>query len=660
MLGACLVLAALADPVHAQPLRAPIPVLIVSGASNHDWKWTSTSLEQMLDESGLFAADVTSEPAKTLADAVALAKYRALVLDYNGPRWGAEAEKAFLKAVEQGTGVCVIHAANNAFAGWTEYETLVGYLWRQGATGHGKFHAFDVTVIDREHPVTRGLFDLRVHPDELYPRMWRAPGTNHRVIANAWSSTESGGTGAAGPMITVGSYGKGRVFHTPLGHVWTDDPKSRASHADPQFRELVVRGTEWAATGECSGRSTTANLLSKEEQAQGWKLLFDGSTPAGWLGFKSAAFPEKGWKIEQGALVALAGGGGGDIISAQEYGDFELEFDWRVAPKANSGVIYRVSDQGETTWASGPEYQVLDDAALGQKPEALHSAGALYALCEPGPKHPNPAGQFNRSRIVLRGWNIEHWLNGERLLVCDLASVDGQARIARSKFASMPLFAKSDRGRIALQDHGDEVAYRNLKLRELGEASGATALFNGRDLSGWSFFLEDGSDPKAVWSVDAEGNLVCGGKPAGYIYTERDYASFVLELDWRWDPKTKQAGNSGVLLRKVGEDKIWPRSLEAQLMSGNAGDFWLIGEFPAKTVVERTNGRNAKKTHANEKPVGEWNHYRIKVDHGTVTLEVNGQVLNQATEVLEVPGRICLQSEGAPIHFRSIVLTPID
>ena len=95
-------------------------------------------------------------------------------------------------------------------------------------------------------------------------------------------------------------------------------------------------------------------------------------------------------------------------------------------------------------------------------------------------------------------------------------------------------------------------------------------------------------------------------------------------------------------------------------MDGNAGDFWLIDSFPATTVPERTSGRNAKKTHANEKPAGEWNRYRITVDGGDVTLEVNGQVLNEAREVLEVPGRIALQSEGAPIYFREIYLTPLE
>jgi hypothetical protein len=222
-----------------------------------------------------------------------------------------------------------------------------------------------------------------------------------------------------------------------------------------------------------------------------------------------------------------------------------------------------------------------------------------------------------------------------------------------SKFRDWP-FGKAARGRLCLQDHGDEVAYRNLRVRELG-SSAAVALFNGRDLGGWTFFLNDNGKRDDVWHVE-NGVLVCKGNPNGYLRTEADYTNYVLELDWRWPA---QAGNSGVLLRKIGDDKVWPKSLEAQLQSENAGDFWVIDEFPCKTDPARTKGRNCKRTATNEKPLGEWNHYKITVDHGTVVLEVNGQELNRATDVQETPGKICLQSEGAEIHFREVRLTPL-
>jgi hypothetical protein len=128
---------------------------------------------------------------------------------------------------------------------------------------------------------------------------------------------------------------------------------------------------------------------------------------------------------------------------------------------------------------------------------------------------------------------------------------------------------------------------------------------------------------------------------------------------WAWHP-AKGAGNSGVLMRMVGEDNVWPRCVEAQLQSGNAGDFWNIDKFPMKVDPARTKGRNTKKTHFAEFPIGEWNEYEIIVDGGAVVLNVNGELLNEARDVWATAGKIALQSEGAEIHFRNIRLAPIE
>lgn len=189
-------------------------------------------------------------------------------------------------------------------------------------------------------------------------------------------------------------------------------------------------------------------------------------------------------------------------------------------------------------------------------------------------------------------------------------------------------------------------------------------LFNGKDLSGWTYYLTDSNKKMSdVWSVDPkEKIIICKGNPAGYIRTEKKYTNYVLKLQWRFNPVTRQAGNSGVLLRVVGEDKVWPRSVEAQLMSGQAGDFWLIDGAPLTTPKERVNPgaeRNRIRIKTNEKPIGEWNEYEIVVNGGKVTLKVNGEVLNEGTDAEEVAGYIALQSEGSEIHFRNIVLREI-
>ena len=188
------------------------------------------------------------------------------------------------------------------------------------------------------------------------------------------------------------------------------------------------------------------------------------------------------------------------------------------------------------------------------------------------------------------------------------------------------------------------------------------ALFNGKDTSGWKAFVPDlakeGKDQLSVWSVNG-GVLQCAGRPIGYIQTEAVYDNFVLELEWRFDP-AKGEGNSGVLLRTVGDDTVWPKSMEAQLHSKNAGDFWNIGEYKATVDAKRTNGRHTVKLRdTNEKPLGEWNRYRIVVNKGTIELWVNGLLQNVATDVEANKGRIALQSEGAYIEFRNITLLPI-
>ena len=161
-----------------------------------------------------------------------------------------------------------------------------------------------------------------------------------------------------------------------------------------------------------------------------------------------------------------------------------------------------------------------------------------------------------------------------------------------------------------------------------------------------------------AWSV-AEGILRCQGQPIGYMQTTANYESFKLIVEWRFDP-AKGAGNSGVLLRVTGPDHVWPRSIEAQLHSRNAGDIWNIGNFPMQAVAERTGGRHTGKAHdTNENPLGQWNLYEITLDGGDLSLVVNGLQQNVATDCQVIPGGIGLQSEGSYIEFRKVELRPL-
>ncbi|MCA9284899.1 MAG: DUF1080 domain-containing protein [Phycisphaerales bacterium] len=400
------------------------------------------------------------------------------------------------------------------------------------------------------------------------------------------------------------------------------------------------------------------NTLTPAERTAGWTLLFDGTTSNGWRGYKKDAFPTTGWTIEDGCL--RIGKGGGDIITVGQYGDFDFTFEWKATPAANSGVIYRVTEIHDAPWMTGPEYQVLDDGGYGAAADEPHSAGALYDLAAPAEgKKLNPAGAWNQGRIRLENGRLRHWLNGMKIVDVRVDDQTWTDRIDWSKFKAYPGFGVQPKGHLALQDHGDEVCYRNLKVRDLSKPMpGERALFDGKDLTGWTAVLPNGGKMEDVWSV-RDGILVCTGNPVGYIRTNDDFTNYVLKLQWRFNPVTGKAGNSGVLLRKIGPDKVWPKSVEAQLHSGNAGDFWNIDEFQMTTDTERTNGRNTRKTHFAENPIGQWNDYEIIVDGGDVVLLVNGEEVNRATNVQEIPGKICLQSEGAEIQFRNVRLAEV-
>lgn len=458
--------ALLASSLLAPQEPAPLHALVVSGANNHDWKWTTPEIASVLTETGRFLVQTTDEPQQTLAAAPAMharGELDVLVLNYNGPRWGEAAEQGFLQAVAQGCGVTIIHAANNAFEGWPEYEKLCGLLWRKG-TGHGAYHPFAVNVVDPHHPITAGMEDFVMHPDELYHRLVRGEGAEFRVLMSAFSDPATGGTGRFEPMATVATYGKGRVFHTPLGHTWTGALPTRATWADPQLRCLVARGTEWAATGAVTLSPTPLNLLSAAEKAEGFALLFDGRRIEQWRAYKGDAPPAQGWSVRDAAICHAAGGGGGDLVSTEEYGDFDFRFSFRVAPSANSGVIWHVLETEQETYMTGPEYQVLDD--LGARPDPKHGVGALYDLVPGGNKPVRPAGAWNEGRVVIQNGRVQHWLNGALVVDAPCAGPEWEAMVAQSKFKDWP-FGRSRTGRLALQDHGDEVAYRNLRIKKL-------------------------------------------------------------------------------------------------------------------------------------------------------------------------------------------------
>ena len=209
------------------------------------------------------------------------------------------------------------------------------------------------------------------------------------------------------------------------------------------------------------------NKLTEENKAGSWKLLFDGTTTHGWRTFKKDTFPSKGWVVEEGWLHCL-GKDGGDVISDSEFDNFELEWDWKQAEGGNSGVKYFVTEKRNA--ALGHEYQMIDDArnADAKLAQGKRVTASFYDVLKPDrPPPTKPPGEINHSRIVVKGNQVEHWLNGAKVLDYSCGSEAEKGAIAKSKFKDTPGFGDKIKGHILLQDHHSEVWFRNVRIREL-------------------------------------------------------------------------------------------------------------------------------------------------------------------------------------------------
>ena len=206
------------------------------------------------------------------------------------------------------------------------------------------------------------------------------------------------------------------------------------------------------------------NTLTQAEQAAGWRLLFDGRTTDGWRGYGMDSMPA-GWEVVDDALTRVAETR--DIITREQFGNFELSLEWKIASGGNSGILYRVTEEYDYTYKSGPEMQVLDDAKHPDGQSRLTAAGADYALYPSSAGVVKPAGEWNQVRILVNGNHVEHWLNGTKVVEYELGSPDWVAKVKASKFAEWPHYGLAKAGYIGLQEHGSRVAYRNIKIRVL-------------------------------------------------------------------------------------------------------------------------------------------------------------------------------------------------
>lgn len=218
-----------------------------------------------------------------------------------------------------------------------------------------------------------------------------------------------------------------------------------------------------AQVSEDAAVARTEDPLTAGQQ-DGWRTLFDGRTTDGWRGYGRQDVPD-GWEVIDGALTLT--GSGGDIITTEQFADFELELEWKVAPGGNSGIFYRAIESSDPIYFSAPEMQVLDDAGHADGQSRITAAGSNFGLHEVPAGVVRPADEWNAVRLVVNGNHVEHWLNGTKVVEYELGSEDWKRRVADSKFAAWSAYGTAARGHIGLQDHGDRVAFRNIRIRTL-------------------------------------------------------------------------------------------------------------------------------------------------------------------------------------------------
>ncbi len=398
------------------------------------------------------------------------------------------------------------------------------------------------------------------------------------------------------------------------------------------------------------------NTLTEAETAEGWTLLFDGSSLGEWRNYNSEELT--GWRAVDGAIQADGSGGdaSGYIVTRREYENFHLSVDWRLTEGGNSGLLYHVVERPEfkVPYVTGPEYQLIDKegwekANAPTTLEAWQSLGVDYAMHLPNLEgvRVNPPGQWNNSEIVFDNGHVEHWLNGVKIVEFEAWTDDWFARRESGKWENAPEYGLAHRGLICLQDHGDPAAFRNIKIKELPRKPGGTVdLFNGVDLTGWvpygteKFYVEDGA-------------LVLESGPDklyGYLGTREYYDDF----DCTFEFLEEADGNSGFFFRSV----VFP----VAMVNG-----WQVEIAPAGNHsggIYESYGRGWLFQPPVEHLIEGWNTMRVKVVGDNATVWLNGtEVTNLTDEAFaRRQGRIALQIHdggGIKVKFRNMKLTKL-
>lgn len=403
-----------------------------------------------------------------------------------------------------------------------------------------------------------------------------------------------------------------------------------------------------------TGCSSKKNELSELEESEGWELLFNGEDLDNWKAYNADGTGT--WMVEDGLLTASGEGSDstGYIITRNQYENFDLKFEWKIAPEGNSGVMYHVieSERYHTPYLTGPEYQLVDDVGYPSELEEWQKTGADYAMYPPdkSKKDLKPVGEWNSSRIIFDNGHVEHWLNGEKILEFEAWTDEWFEHKNSGKWGNTPGYGLSSLGHISLQDHGSKIWFRNMKIKELPKKkSEPVELFNGINLDGW---IEYGNE---LWYVE-DSLLVCESGPDeqyGYLATEMFYKDFDLSVDF----KQVSDGNSGIFFRSVFDGtKVTGWQVEVAPKGHDSGGIYeSYGRGWLKQIPDEDEDILKE---------GEWNTMRVKVVGSEVTTWLNGEEMAHLDDsrIGEANGRVALQIHdggGIKVLWKNIVLQPL-